>query len=233
MSMWTAFQTLLKGVTAIPAPPAAQVAPKPPEPGLKDPKAFYDAVRNGLLGPTLSQAEVEGCEALLAACKGMPLSWAAYAFATAYHETAHTMQPVKEYGGAAYFKRMYDPMGSRPDVAERLGNTDPGDGVKFCGRGYVQLTGRRNYAKASATLGVDLVGEPDLAMRPDIAAAILRQGMKGGWFTGKCFDDFLTSPANEAQFTQARRIINVLDRASLIAGYAMHFQSALKAGGWS
>lgn len=50
-----------------------------------------------------------------------------------------------------------------------LGNTEPGDGPKFIGRGAIQLTGRANYAKASAALGVDLVNQPELAATPPVA----------------------------------------------------------------
>lgn len=53
-----------------------------------------------------------------------------------------------------------------------LGNTQPGDGPRYKGRGYIQLTGRANYAAYSRRLGIDLVANPDLALRPDIAAAI-------------------------------------------------------------
>lgn len=211
-------------------PPEASVAASQ---GLLKPSAFYAALRVGkLLGPVLTQSEVEGCAAIVQACKGLPLSHAAYALATAYHETAHSMQPVKELGGEAYFHRMYDIDGNRPDVAGRLGNLSPGDGVRYAGRGYVQLTGRRNYTKTGKLLEVDLIGSPDLAMRPDIAAKVMRRGMVEGWFTGKTFDAYLTSEATAGQFESARRIINGTDKAVLIAGYAVQFQDALRAGSW-
>ncbi|MEB3198215.1 MAG: peptidoglycan-binding protein [Candidatus Sericytochromatia bacterium] len=54
-----------------------------------------------------------------------------------------------------------------------LGNTQPGDGPRYKGRGYLQLTGRANYRHYGRLLGVDLEGSPDLALRPDIAARIL------------------------------------------------------------
>jgi putative chitinase len=199
-----------------------------------DKAEFYASVRKGILGPTLDDGEVQGCEAILTAMEGTPLSWCAYALATAYHETAHTMQPVREYGGPKYFTRMYDIRGSRPTLAHDMGNTAPGDGVRYCGRGFVQLTWKANYARASSKLGVDLLTNPDRAMEIDIAARIMRGGMEDGWFTGKALRHSLPAPRGTlAQYTAARRIINGTDRAALIAGYALQFESALVAGGWA
>lgn len=214
-------------------PPPDAATPPAGANGLSKPQAFFDAMRSGkALGPTLSADEVSGCEAILAACTGFPISWAAYCLATPVVETNGTMQPIKEIGGVAYFTRRYDIAGERPDKARELGNLSPGDGARYCGRGYVQMTGRNNYARAEAELAVPLVSDPDLAMRADIAAKIMRRGMQEGWFTGKKLESYLPATADIHQFTNARRIINGLDRAVEIAGYAMEFQSALKAGGW-
>ena len=200
---------------------------------MKNAPAFYDIMRQGLLGPSLSPTEVDGCEVILKACEGLPISWTAYALATAYHETASTMQPIKEYGGPTYLTRMYDVSGARPQLAITNGNTCAGDGVKYCGRGYVQLTWKNNYAKAGKVCGVDLVADPDRAMEPLHAAQIMRSGMEKGWFTGKGFADYLPRAAAVLkQFTDARRIINGSDRAAQIADHAMKFQSALAAGGY-
>lgn len=54
----------------------------------------------------------------------------------------------------------------------RLGNERAGDGYKYHGRGFIQLTGKDNYAAAGKALGLDLVGNPDLAADPKIAARI-------------------------------------------------------------
>lgn len=212
-----------------------RVKPLTPETRTFDRALFFDALRRGkLLGPTLSASEVEGCERILDAMEGLPLSWCAYAFATAFHETAHTMMPIKEFGGNGYFRRMYDIEGTRPALARRYGNTTPGDGVRYAGRGYVQLTWRVNYDRAGKKLGVDLVGNPDLAMDPAIAARIMREGMVDGWFTGKGFKHYLPSlVGTPAEFTAARRIINGTDKDKQIAGYAAEFQKALQAGGWA
>ena len=191
-------------------------------------------MRAGLLGPTLTAEEVKGCTALLDAMEGAPLSWAAYALATAYHETASTMQPIKEYGGQTYFTRMYDVTGARPQMAVQHGNTCSGDGPKYCGRGYVQLTWKNNYKRAGDKCVVDLVANPDKAMDPGIAAKIMRRGMEEGWFTGKKFADYLPRGRGErTHFTNARRIINGTDKATKIAEHALDFQRALEAGSWS
>lgn len=200
-----------------------------------DRKAFFDACRKGVMGPTLDGDEVSGAGAILDAMAGASLAATAYALATAWHETAHTMQPIREFGGSAYFRRMYDVEGQNPARARKYGNVQPGDGPRYCGRGYVQLTWRSNYRKAGEKLGYPLEGNPELAMRPDIAAQIMRRGMDEGWFTGKAFRDYLpvNRPAMLAEFRQARRIINGTDKADLIAGYAMQFQAALMAGSWA
>lgn len=202
---------------------------------LANPPAFFDVMRSGILGPTLSATEVDGCNAILAAMEGEPIGWTAYALATSYHETASTMQPIKEIGGPIYFTRMYDITGARSDLARKMGNTSPGDGPKYCGRGYVQLTWKSNYAKAAAECGVDLVAYPDKAMEPSVAAKILRHGMDEGWFTGKKFSDYLPRSAliKFSQYALARFIINGSDKAAQIAGHAQAFERALVAGGWS
>lgn len=198
-------------------------------------KAFFDACRKGVMGPTLDGGEVSGAGAIIDAMASAPLADTAYALATAWHETAHTMQPIREFGGTAYLRRMYDVEGQNPARARKMGNVTPGDGPRYCGRGYVQLTWRSNYRKAGEKLGYPLEGNPELAMRPDIAAQIMRRGMAEGWFTGKSFRSYLPAegPATLAEFKAARRIINGTDKADLIAGYAVQFQAALAAGGWA
>ena len=178
---------------------------------LKQPKKFFDLCRAGVMrdGGGLDQGEVDGCNAIMKAVNHWPISWAAYGLATAWHETAHTMLPIKEYGGERYFWRMYDIEGNRPYKAKELGNTEPGDGARYCGRGYVMITGRTNYERASEITGEDLINDPDLAMESDIAAFILRDGMERGWFTRKSLGTYLpkTGHANRELFRRvaARR----------------------------
>lgn len=211
---------------------------------LKNPAAFFDHVRNAdLLGPTLSGSEVLGLNAILSACEGWPVSYAAYALGTAYLETSATMLPIRERGGDAYFRRMYDIEGLRPAKAKELGNTKPGDGARYSGRGYVQLTGRTNYKRADDKLKArkilrpheSLVGNPELATRPDLAAAIMRFGMEEGWFTGRKMSTFLPTDrgGTQVEFKKARAIINGSDRADDVASYAAHFRDGLIKGEWA
>lgn len=178
---------------------------------------FYNAIRP-MFGGSLTSEQVQGIETLLGATQGLPIGHRAYLLATAKHETADTMQPIHERGKKAYFNK-YEP-GTR--IGNALGNTKPGDGYLFRGRGFVQLTGRANYAKASKKLGVDLVGNPDAALDAKTAARILVRGCMEGWFTGKKLDDYLPD-----SFLDARRVVNGTDRAQEIAASAISFGKAL------
>lgn len=180
-------------------------------------KEFFDKVRASF-GP-LTASQVQGLNALFNATQGMPLRHRAYILATAWHETGPTgsalhMTPRREIWGPTDAQKRYE---GRKD----LGNTQPGDGKKFLGRGYVQITGRANYAKASKLLSEDLLSNPDLALSPINAATIIVHGMTNGWFTGHKLADF-------TDYKSMRRIVNGTDRADLIASYARVFEEALK-----
>lgn len=190
-----------------------------------DKAAFYRSLRAGILGPKLDDNEVSGCEAILTAMQGTPVAHCAYALATAYHETARTMQPVRE----AYWL----------SESWRKANLRY---WPWYGRGYVQLTWRTNYERAdkeAAAAGLikpgDLLANADLAMRLDLSAFIMRRGMIEGWFVpGRTLARYLPDRLGTLpQFTAARRIINGTDKAASIAAYAMDFQDALVAGGWA
>ncbi|MDP9975264.1 putative chitinase/putative alpha/beta hydrolase family esterase [Variovorax paradoxus] len=73
---------------------------------------------------------------------------------------------MEEIWGPTPAQRRYEPPS---DLARTLGNTQPGDGKRFKGRGPIQLTGRANYQKFGDLLGVDLVGQPELAATPELA----------------------------------------------------------------
>lgn len=193
--------------------------------------AFFRALRD-VQGP-LTAEQVAGFDVLLDGFQAddlldhLPIP--AYLLATTWHETGKTMQPIAEWGRREYFDR-YDPVLADSEEqrsrARRMGNTRQGDGYRYRGRGYVQLTWKANYAKAGRILGVDLVANPDLALEPAIAYRILATGMGEGWFTGKRLADYLR-PGRAPDYIGARRIINGQDRAALIAQYARKFEGAL------
>lgn len=135
----------------------------------------------------------------------------AYILATTVHESGAGAHMEEFASGAAY--------------QGRLGNVNPGDGQRYKGRGYVQLTGRSNYADWSRRLGVDLVGNPNMAKDPRIAAQILVGGMKQGTFTGRRLDQYIND--RQTDFTGARRIVNGTDRAGSIAQIAQRLLQAM------
>jgi putative chitinase len=85
------------------------------------------------------------------------------------HETMD-FKHMKEIGGSLDFKK-YDPKFA-PKKAKALGNTKPGDGAKYKGRGYIQLTGKYNYIKAGEALGLPLAEKPQLVEKPEVAAKV-------------------------------------------------------------
>src|SRR5262249_1498307 len=132
----------------------------------------------------------------------------AYILATAEHET-DSFQTLEEYAsGDAYEGQV-----------RRLGNTQAGDGHRFKGRGYVQLTGRRNYALYAATTGFELVKFPIILMnRAALSAFVLVDGMMRGAYTTLRLDQFVNS--SKQDFYNARQVVNGLDRAQKIADQA-------------
>lgn len=183
-----------------------------------------------------SQDQVDALNFLVSKCEEAGLTYpeTAYALATVYHETGivkggklvRTMLPVEEQGSDKYLSK-YD----TGKLATALGNTQAldGDGQKYKGRGYVQLTGTRNYALFSKLLNVDLLGKPELAMDPEVAAKIMTYGMLNGSFTGVGFRRKRpVGRYDKPKYVAARAIINGTDRAADIAGYAMVFEEALR-----
>jgi putative chitinase len=136
--------------------------------------------------------------------------WVAYILATVRHETGFTYAPVEEIGRGA---------------GHPYGAPDPTTGQTYYGRGYVQITWLGNYRTFANLLGVDLVNEPQLALDPSNSYQIAALGMTRGTFTGVNLARFIHDDA--ADYVNARKIINGLDQADLIAGYAQQFAQIL------
>jgi len=101
-------------------------------------------------------------------------------------------RPVKLSDRPSYLRDLYE---DRKD----LGNDQPGDGVKFCGRGFIPILGRRSYEYFGMQIGMDLIRNPDLAMDPAIAAAIFAVSFK---------DRGVHRLANQHNWEMVRRRVN-------------------------
>ncbi|MCK5871597.1 MAG: LysM peptidoglycan-binding domain-containing protein [Methylococcales bacterium] len=182
---------------------------------------------------SLNQGQVNGLNSLLHSFEEdehiNKIQHIAYMLATIKHETANRFQPITEYGGRSYFSR-YDPVlansSRRRARAKANGNTRRGDGYKYRGRGFVQITWQKNYKKLGAVLGHDLVKYPEKALDPVIAYQIMSYGMRYGIFTGRRLSHYLTD--THTDYRLARKIINGMDKATRIKHYAENFEKVLR-----
>lgn len=191
-----------------------------------DVKRFYDKIRKELFSNKLTQKQVDGIQNILDCTAEAGITdkrWIAYMLATVYHETARTMQPIEEYGkgkGYDYGKKL---------KRNRVPYTSPDK--LYYGRGYCQLTWFENYQLMGRLLGYDLLNKPELALDLKVSTQILIEGMtKGassfGDFTGKCLEMYFNDKVTD--WINARKIINGLDKAELIGGYAKIFYEGLQ-----
>lgn len=208
---------------------------------MANPKAFFDGVKRVTGG--LEQPQVDGINLILAEWEKRGLTeptWLAYMLATAWHETAHSLQPVIETYNAANDK------GVNPSLETAIARLDhafatgrlkwvktpywrkDANGQSWLGRGFVQLTFKTNYQNAQNKTGLPLVAHPEMMLESAPACRVMFDGMIGGWFTSKKLSDYLGNGKHD--FVNARRIINGLDRADDIAGYAHTFEEAIAAG---
>lgn len=183
----------------------------------------------------LNQSQVDEIEFLVDEFdkdKSITYAQAAYMLATVWHETAHTMLPIEEYGkgrGRKYGTWLKNSKGELYCLKDNTGRSVylyselP---HLYYGRGYVQLTWEFNYLNASQKLGDDFLNNPDLVMQKEYAVKILIQGMKEGWFTGRKLSDYILQ--SKKDYINARRIINGTDKAQKIANEAVIFERALR-----
>jgi len=170
-----------------------------------DRETFFSGFRE-LFGK-LTQKQVDGLEFLLGQMEkdSWSLPQAAYVLATVAHETANTFQPIKEFR-------------SREGSKGRA-NQDRYWLTGFYGRGYVQLTWRKNYEKFG------IADDPDSALEPEVAYDVLSRGMKFGMFTGHGISEFIND--DHTDYVNARRVVNGLDKAQDIAKIARRFEAIL------
>jgi putative chitinase len=207
--------------------------------------AFFASLRSrmsGVFGTSLKKTQVQGIEAIIdeAERRGTPLKDLSYILATVYHETGDKMQPVEEnlrYSAkrlTQVWPSRFPTLGSAKPYANnpkalankvyggRLGNHLPNDGWDMRGRGLPQITGRENYEKFG------IAGNPDEALKMDVAVRITFDGMTKGLFTGKKLSDY-------SSYGPMRAIVNADGKTNgaKIAKQAQAFEAALVAGGYA
>lgn len=205
---------------------------------------FFAAIRKTLFGGRMTQSQVDGIKGLLTAFDEVgdrDIDTLAYGLATTHHETGRRMMPVREgfaetdAGARRAVAKLAAKRGPKSAVARYAKPAGP-YGHVYYGRGDPQLTFIENYAACSKDAGVDLVENPDAMLDPVISRRVLFRGLIDGRWNGRGKgiahyegeDDFL----DDAEAAQARRTVNVQDKAALIAGYHRAYYDALKAAGW-
>lgn len=132
----------------------------------------------------------------------------AYVFATTFHETFFTFEPVVE---AFWLSEAWRKKNLRY--------------YPWHGRGYVQETWEVNYKKQEQRTGIPYTKNPDLALVPENAFDNMIYGMKHGIYTGKRLDHYINDKRKD--YRLARYVINGKDKRDVIAGYAKTFESIL------
>ena len=190
-----------------------------------DREKFFNIAVKTLFGGKIDASQIAGINAILDEAEKRGLlddavskKKVAYMLATAKIETNATYQPVREaYWLSENWRRLnlrYYP---------------------YYGRGLPQLTWERNYRKMTEVLrdrfkakypDFDLVKNPDQALIPEIAIAIMFEGMLHGYYTGKALKDYFTD--NKSEWVGARWIVNGTDRADEIGDVGRQFYAALE-----
>ncbi len=178
---------------------------------------FWASIRSSLFQGKISQSQVDGIKAILKACARHGVGdrkQKAYMLATGYWETVKTMRSdIREIGRGR---------------GKPYGVPDPVTGHIYYGRSIPQLTWKSNYRRMGKKLGIDLVNNPDLALRGNVGADLLVIGMRDGDYdrkNGRPLKYYLNS--QKSDWLNARRTVNLMDKASVIAGIARKFDFAL------
>ena len=186
-------------------------------------ETFFKEIKP-LLGGKLAQSQVDGLNAILEANETYRVGnkQFAYILATIHHETDKKFQPIEEYGKGK--GKLY---GTNVKLDKK-----PYFDTKniFFGRGHTQNTWYENYKKLTELAKSqghdwDFFNKPELLlqMQPSIWATF--EAMKIGLYTGRKLSDYINT--QKCDYVNARRIINGMDKADLIAGYANNFYNIL------
>jgi putative chitinase len=182
---------------------------------------FFSQVKLNLFAGTLSPSQTSGLTAVLDEWETNYAHeddrWLAYMLATAHLETGRKMQGIEEIGkgkGHLYGSKIKQ-SGKPYTTPDKI----------YYGRGLVQLTWYENYEKAGNEIGKDFLNQPELALDIDNAVKVIFLGMMEGWFTGKKLSGYF-NPTTE-DWKNARRIINGLDKADLIADFGHSYYGAI------
>jgi len=158
--------------------------------------------------------------------------WAAYYLATAYHETTFSLAPIREEGLGK--GRKYDKKIKVKDTYGYRGKKDKEYTNVFYGRGYVQITHGTGYKNISKLIGLkedELYINPDRALEVGVAYKILTFWMQNDIHkikgVGRKIQEHLTA-AGPPKYVAARKIVNGVDKANLIATYAIVIEALIR-----
>jgi len=184
---------------------------------------FFNTIRP--LFNSLNQSQVEGIDFILdywsKQTEVTDLRQFSYILGTIHHETGATMMPIEEWGkgkGKLYGTNVK--MNKRP-YYDRL--------AVFYGRGYTQNTWYENYEKLTKenTHDWDFLDKPELLLQPEPSIWATFYSMRTGLYTGRKLSDYFNE--HTCDWFNARKIVNGIDRAKLIADYSQVYYKALTA----
>ena len=196
-------------------------------------KSGFDIIRNKF--GKLNQSQVDAINHIVDIMdkdKSITYSQGAYILATTWHETATTMLPIAEYGkgkGRPYGTWYKNSKGELYSYKNGNRNTvylQSEYPYLYYGRGETQNTWFDNYEKLSKVFNVDFLNNPDLLLTQEWSTPVTIYSMKNGLYTGRKLSDYINQ--SKKDYVNARKIINGMDKASLIAGYAETFEKALR-----